>query len=95
MGSKPCFILQGDVFHTEGKQPESPMAIVGNFLVDFFRGQTVDHVNLAGLDHVIVLTAQKIETQDANSLPYKLLFRQYRILMKRSGTKVSHKYSFL
>lgn len=54
--------------------------LVANIIVDFFRGRVVENINLAGLDHVIVLSLG--EGKD------KVLFRRYGIQMKKSGTKV-------
>lgn len=48
-------------------------------LPDFFRGTVVDKINLAGLDHIIYLTAVSDE---------KLLFRHYFIRYRKSGSKV-------
>jgi ribosome production factor 2 len=73
-GSKPCFILSGEVFNTN-----EDMKTIGNLFVDFFRGQQVDQINLQGLDHVIILTANDDKT---------ILFRHYHIKLKRSGTKI-------
>eukprot|EP00019_Armaparvus_languidus_P001520 CAMPEP_0168601998 /NCGR_PEP_ID=MMETSP0420-20121227/13778_1 /TAXON_ID=498008 /ORGANISM="Pessonella sp." /LENGTH=151 /DNA_ID=CAMNT_0008640517 /DNA_START=393 /DNA_END=848 /DNA_ORIENTATION=- len=53
--------------------------LIGNLIVDFFRGVELKKVNLAGLDHVIVLSVVN-ET--------KILFRHYGIVLKKSGTKV-------
>lgn len=47
--------------------------------LDFFRGAVVDKVNLAGIDHVIYLTAAGDD---------KILFRHYFIRYKKSGTKI-------
>ncbi len=74
-GSKPCFVLSGEAFNTS-----EDMKTIGNVFVDFFRGQQVDQINLQGLDHVIILTANDDKT---------ILFRHYRIKLKKSGTKVS------
>eukprot|EP00878_Enallax_costatus_P022497 GHUV01023868.1.p1 GENE.GHUV01023868.1~~GHUV01023868.1.p1 ORF type:complete len:167 (+),score=70.20 GHUV01023868.1:1370-1870(+) len=50
-------------------------------LLDIFRGQQVESINLAGLDRVLVAYA-------AGTSERSLLLRQYRIAFKKSGTKV-------
>lgn len=67
-------IFVGDKFESEG-----PMKLAKSMLLDVFRGQEVDNINLAGLDHVVVAVAL-----DSG----KLLLRQYAIKLKKSGTKV-------
>jgi hypothetical protein len=71
---QPCMIFVGDKFESEG-----PMKLAKSMLLDVFRGQEVDNINLAGLDHVVVAVAL-----DSS----KLLLRQYAIKLKKSGTKV-------
>ena len=78
VGSKPCFVLDGALWRTDER-----IAIVGNLMVDFFRGKLMSKVNLAGLDHVIVLTAP---TADA------IYFRHYAVALKKSGTKVKNMF---
>jgi hypothetical protein len=73
-GNKPCIIFVGDKFESE-----PGMRLAKSVVLDFFRGQEVDNVNLAGLDHVLVAVAL-----DGT----KLLLRQYAIRLKKSGTKV-------
>jgi len=74
-GSKPLFAVIGSVFNTDYR-----FKTASNMLVDFYRGEVIDSITLAGLDHVIVLSA----TDNADTI----LFRHYAIEMKRSGTKV-------
>jgi len=74
LGSKPCFVLDGALWRTDER-----IAVVGNLIVDFFRGQVLQKVNLAGLDHVIVLTAVSSDM---------IYFRHYAVTLKKSGTKV-------
>jgi len=52
--SKPMFVFQGTEFQTN---PD--FAKLKNLLLDFFRGTVLDKVNIAGLDRVIVCTANK------------------------------------
>lgn len=74
IGNKPCFVFAGDGFETEPvlKQARS-------LLLDFFRGRQVQSVNLGGLDCVVFVTHRGSDT---------LLLRQYRIRLKKSGTKI-------
>ena len=48
-------------------------------ILDYFRGEQVSAINLAGLDRVIMATAV------SNT---EVLFRQYTIKLKKSGTRV-------
>eukprot|EP01112_Ceratiomyxa_fruticulosa_P004024 TRINITY_DN1436_c0_g1_i1.p1 TRINITY_DN1436_c0_g1~~TRINITY_DN1436_c0_g1_i1.p1 ORF type:complete len:326 (+),score=58.36 TRINITY_DN1436_c0_g1_i1:213-1190(+) len=72
-GSKPCFIFQGQDFNTTESHKQ-----LQNLLLDFFRGELVESINLAGLDHIIV----------CSSVDEKIYFRRYAINLKKSGTKV-------
>jgi ribosome production factor 2 len=47
-------------------------------LVDMFKGVVVDNIALSGLDHVISFTATG----------GKILMRHYRILLKKSGSRI-------
>jgi len=74
-GSKPCFAIMGSLFQTDEKYKAA-----ANLLVDFFRGQVVDSINLQGLDHVIVLAVgDELQT---------ISFRHYAIQLLKSGTHV-------
>lgn len=68
-GSKPSFVFTGD-------QWDSIDAFIKlkNLLIDIFRGTVVDQVNLKGLDHVIVCTADK----------EMVLFRSYSIAFQKA-----------
>jgi len=70
--SKPMFIFQGSEFESN---PD--LKTFKNLLLDYFRGQVLDKINLAGLDRVVVCTAHK-------SVVY---FRHYGIILKTTGTK--------
>lgn len=49
IGMKPCLVFLGDW------EQDDRIKRLKNFLVDFLRGPDVDRVNLAGLEHVIVV----------------------------------------
>jgi len=70
--SKPMFIFQGSEFESN-----ADLKTFKNLLLDYFRGQVLDKINLAGLDRVVVCTAHK-------SVVY---FRHYGIILKTTGTK--------
>jgi ribosome production factor 2 len=70
--SKPMFIFQGSEFESN---PE--LKTFKNLLLDYFRGQVLDKINLAGLDRVVVCTAHKSVVH----------FRHYGIILKTTGTK--------
>jgi len=73
-GMAPLIIFNGDDFENETK---TDLVLLKNLLLDMFRGAVLDKLNLASLDRVIVCTAH----HDT------VFFRQYAILMKKSGTK--------
>jgi ribosome production factor 2 len=66
-------IFNGDRFESDEK-----CRYMKNFFLDFFNGEETSAINLAGLEHVISLTA----TPDD-----RILFRTYSIEMKKSGLK--------
>lgn len=70
--SKPMFVFQGSEFETN---PD--LATLKSLLLDYFRGQVLDKINLAGLDRIIVCTAHK----------EVVYFRHYGIILKATGTK--------
>ena len=50
-GGKPCFIFEGAEF-----SQEEPYQTVQSLFLDMFRGETVERINLTGLDRVCVLS---------------------------------------
>jgi len=71
--SKPAFVFTGsDFVNNESVQK------LGNIFLDMFRGHELNFLNLAGIDHVITLTA--VEKQ--------IFFRHYSISLKKSGSNV-------
>jgi len=73
-GMAPLILFNGDDFENDTK-PD--LVLLKNLLLDLFRGVSGDKINLASLDRVIVCTAHNDN----------IYFRQYAILMKKSGTK--------
>jgi len=77
-GAIPSIMFNGDDFENDTK-PD--FILLKSILLDMFHGTSTsgqgDKINLASLDRVIVCTAH-------NDTVY---FRQYAILMKKSGTK--------
>lgn len=72
VGMKPAFVFNGELFEQREEYKK-----VQNMFLDFYRGQVVEKINLSGLESVISLTA----------LPDRLLFRVYRIVLKKSDTR--------
>ncbi|XP_041354756.1 ribosome production factor 2 homolog [Gigantopelta aegis] len=72
LGVKPCLIFSGEAFENDIEY-----ARLKNMFIDFFRGPVVTNVRLAGVEHVISIT-----TADG-----KIYIRNYRILLKKSGSR--------
>lgn len=74
LGSKPLIAFVGEKF-------ESVPALtqLRSTLLDYFRGEQIKGINLAGLDRIIIATA--VDDKE-------VLLRQYAIKMKKSGTTV-------
>ena len=73
IGSKPLFLFNGDAF-----EHIDDFMKLKNFILDFFHGQQVHEIDLAGLDHVISITASE-------NIIY---FRTYALKLKKSGTRL-------
>ena len=71
-GIKPCLLFAGDLF-------ESNLDYVRmkNLLVDLFHRETVESINLKGIEHVLMFTAAD----------NKILMRSYKIKMENLGLK--------
>jgi hypothetical protein len=70
VGSKPMMIFNGDEFETN-----DDLALLKNLLLDYFRGDVLPKINLAGLDTIIVTTAAE----------GKVYFRVFGVALKKSG----------
>mmetsp|Transcript_18217 Transcript_18217/g.20262 ORF Transcript_18217/g.20262 Transcript_18217/m.20262 type:complete len:308 (+) Transcript_18217:61-984(+) len=53
-GTKPCILLASERFQTD-----DTYKVLGNFLVDFFRGWMVDKIHLHSIDRVFVVTVKE------------------------------------
>jgi ribosome production factor 2 len=73
LGSKPCIVFSGEAFDADVEYKR-----LKNFFIDFLRGPKVEHLRLQGVEHVYHLTAAD----------GKIYFRSYRILLKKSGSRV-------
>jgi ribosome production factor 2 len=91
LGNKPCFVFVGDGFENNAELRQTK-----SLLLDFFRGRQVDAVNLQGLDRVVFVT-HKPQQQDTDitaktttstTTAHVVLFRQYSVGFKKSGTRV-------
>nr|XP_022292719.1 ribosome production factor 2 homolog [Crassostrea virginica] len=71
-GTKPCLMFAGETFEQDIEYQR-----LKNLMIDFFRGPVVSQVRLAGLEHVIMVTATG----------GKVLLRNYRVLLKKSGSR--------
>mmetsp|Transcript_15904 Transcript_15904/g.27410 ORF Transcript_15904/g.27410 Transcript_15904/m.27410 type:complete len:343 (+) Transcript_15904:180-1208(+) len=74
LGGKPCILFVGEKFESV-----PALKVARSTLLDMFRGEQVESVNLAGVDRVMTVSAIS-DTQ--------ILLRQYVIKLKRSGTRV-------
>ncbi|KAG1474213.1 hypothetical protein G6F56_000482 [Rhizopus delemar] len=73
LGLKPLMIFNGEKFDSDTTYKN-----LKNFFLDFFNGETAACINLAGIEHVISVTA----TPEG-----RILFRTYTVQMKKSGVK--------
>lgn len=76
IGNKPSFVFVG-----EGFENDDELKHIRSLMLDFFRGRQVENINLKGLDRVIFVSY----TTDS---PRRILFRQYSVKYKKSGTRV-------
>lgn len=71
--NRPVMLFQGDAFESDAQLSE----LKGLFL-DMYQHQSLGKINLAGLEHAVVLTAKGS----------KVAFRHYSISLKKSGERV-------
>ncbi|KAJ8314519.1 hypothetical protein KUTeg_006669 [Tegillarca granosa] len=68
VGTKPCILFAGEPFDQELEYKR---------LKNLFIGPVVEQIRLAGMEHVIMITAQD----------GKIYLRNYKILLKKSGSR--------
>ncbi|GAB1860981.1 Ribosome production factor 2 homolog [Camponotus japonicus] len=73
LGIKPLLIFNGEVFESNYEYRR-----IKNLLVDMFQREVVGRIRLQGLEHVLSFTA----------VENKILLRSYRILLKKSNTRI-------
>lgn len=75
VGSKPALVFQGDAWDAN-----TDLVLLRNFFLDFFRGETMEKINLSALDRVIIFTA-------TNEGPTPTVhFRHYGVGLKKSSS---------
>ena len=75
-------------FHGDAFTTNADMIHVKSLMLDFFRGQEEDHVDLAGLEHVISFTAVNNNNSSSDNQQAKLFLRVYRISLFKSTSKL-------
>lgn len=76
VGTKPCLVFVGEW------DDEERLKRLRNFLADFLRGPDVDKINLAGLEHVLVLALVRDPPRITVSISPN------RLRLRKSGSKV-------
>jgi ribosome production factor 2 len=82
IGLKPMLSFHGTVFESP---TETKYTLAKSLLLDFFRGQETNEVDVAGLQYMISVSAE--EEVEGESAP-KIHLRGYLIKTKRSGQKL-------
>jgi ribosome production factor 2 len=89
VGTRPLMVFAGTAF--ESTVP-TPFTMAKSMLIDFFRGETADKIDVEGLQHVVVVTADEPNntSTDPNDPANKpvLHLRVYLIRTKRSGQRL-------
>jgi ribosome production factor 2 len=75
IGSKPMFLFVGDNWESNADHKK-----LQNLLLDFFKGDPVDKLNLTGLDHIITVTSSSVRDSSADTL----FFRTYYVKLKKN-----------
>ncbi|KAI9204972.1 Brix domain-containing protein [Polychytrium aggregatum] len=74
IGNRPLMVFQGELFETDPSYQQ-----IRSMLLDIFRGEVSEQIDLKGIEHTIVVTAAP------DGLLY---FRVYMIDLRKSGTKL-------
>ncbi|EPB68049.1 brix domain protein [Ancylostoma ceylanicum] len=85
LGTKPCIVLEGPEFESD-----STMKRIGNLLVDFFKGPTLDMVRLQGLEELISFTAKEnmIYMRVYSTTSIQATVYILRVILLKSATNV-------
>lgn len=88
LGNKPAFVFVGQEFTTH-----KALIQAKSLFLDFFRGRQVENINLKGLDRVIYVSYVPVPAGSAGlsldeEVTPKIVFRQYAVRYKKSGTDV-------
>ena len=73
LGIRPCIVFIGEKWHQDDKLEK-----LANLFVDVFGGETLEKVDLKGIEHVMAFTAESDDT---------IHIGVYAIDKKKSGTK--------
>jgi len=73
-GAKPCLVFAGEEF---ADTTNLEMQRVKSLFIDFFRGDEVTNVRLAGIEHVLQFTSHG----------NKVYMRSYKVYLKKSGLR--------
>lgn len=79
IGMKPLFVFNGELFEQREEYKK-----LKNMLIDFFRADVTESINLKGLEYIISVTAEPVSNPTDLG---KVYFRVYTIQMKKSGVK--------
>lgn len=82
IGLKPMLSFHGTVFESP---TETKYTLAKSLLLDFFRGQETNEIDVAGLQYLISVSAE--EEEEGQAAP-KIHLRAYLIKTKRSGQKL-------
>jgi len=73
-GAKPCLLFSGEEF---ADTTNAEMQRIKSLFIDFFRGDEVTNVRLAGIEHVLQFISHG----------NKIYMRSYKIFLKKSGLR--------
>lgn len=73
-GGKHTFLFNGEIF-----EQKEEFKMFKNYMLDFYRGEQITSLDLAGLDHVVSISA---------SQEGKIYLRVYMVSLKKSGTRL-------